>query len=132
MKYSYFNRQIGFTESCWVWIGKRDKGGYGIYNSNVAHRASYELFVSKIPKGMQIDHLCFERACVNPAHLEAVTQAENILRSIPNRTKRQNPKYCIHGHQYNSKNTYIRPNNSKSCRTCQVIAVKNYKKGLKK
>ncbi len=75
---------------CWVWSGHSTRFGYGKFRSDktvYAHRYSYEKFVSQIPRGLHIDHLCSRPSCVNPIHLEPVTQAEN------NRRSRQRKKY---------------------------------------
>ena len=84
---SYFLKRIKKTETCWIWIGCVKKNGYGMANiydhpPDNAHRISYKLFKGDIPKGMQIDHLCRFKACVNPDHLEMVTQKENHRRNI--------------------------------------------------
>lgn len=66
---------------CWEWVGRRDVKGYGrCGDGRWAHRAIYELLVEPIPQGLTIDHLCFNPGCVNPAHLEPVTRAENTRR----------------------------------------------------
>ena len=75
---------------CWIWTGSRTPGGgYGTFHvhrtggkylTTTAHRVSYELFVGPIPEGLQIDHLCRERGCVNWRHMEVVTARENVLR----------------------------------------------------
>jgi len=71
---------------CWNWIGFLDRNGYGICgrgvnNEKYAHRAVYRYFRGTIPKGMTLDHLCRNRSCVNPDHLEPVTLKENVRRS---------------------------------------------------
>lgn len=75
---------IGDPDTCWEWGGYRQPNGYGFMRGKVrgrtelyAHRIAYELFVGQIPTGMQIDHICHNRSCVNPAHLRAVTVKQN-------------------------------------------------------
>ncbi len=70
-------------DGCWIWTGALDRGGYGLFKSRqvMAHRFAYELWVGPIAEGLHIDHLCYVRPCVNPAHLEPVTQAENNRRA---------------------------------------------------
>lgn len=98
---------------CWVWSGARDRHGYGKFghNSALAHRWSYENFVGPIPAGLHLDHLCRVRACVNPAHLEPVTNAENVRRRNEQRT------HCIRGHAFDDENTY-RSKGRRACRAC--------------
>lgn len=82
------------TPSCWLWTGAKNDYGYGVFNtgrqSTLAHRFAYEMLVGPIPQGLVIDHVlangCTNTNCVNPAHLEAVTQVENIRRSRPRKT----------------------------------------------
>lgn len=85
-----FMERVIKTNTCWIWDGAKKGDGYGTFNmfnygSKNAHRVSYELFKGKIPKGYDVDHLCRERCCVNPEHLEAVTRQENIQRAAPYR-----------------------------------------------
>lgn len=72
------------TSGCWIWMSSRNQGGYGQMwdgrTMSVAHRAVYLMTVGAIPDGLQLDHLCKQPACVNPAHLEPVTAAENARR----------------------------------------------------
>lgn len=83
---SRFWQKVQPTGYCWEWTAHRTKNGYGRVSfrgkSLVAHRVAYELLVGPIPKGMQVDHLCRNRGCVNPDHLEPVTPRENAIRAF--------------------------------------------------
>ncbi len=116
---------------CWEWQGALTEKGYGIFwdgSINVsAHRYSYEWFNNcKLPKyiagGLQIDHLCRNRRCVNPDHLELVTQRENLKRGNTGwylKLKQTSKTHCPQGHPYNKENTYITPNNKRQCKICK-------------
>lgn len=105
------------ANGCWLWQ-HTDRAGYGTYffadgRRWLPHRWSYEHFRGPIPDGLEIDHLCRNRACVNPDHLEPVTRVENALRGPGAITE------CVNGHPYTTENTYIRPDRgTRSCRTC--------------
>lgn len=114
---------------CWLWTGHIVTGkGYGrirVYGKyQKAHRVSYELFVSLVPEGLQLDHLCRVRHCVNPAHLEPVTNKENGLRgtSIPAQNNRKT--HCSKGHPLSGENLYPRTDGGRRCRICKVEANK--------
>lgn len=113
------------TTGCWLWTGATQSNGYGcvgVYGkSQLAHRVSYELLVGPIPNGLVIDHVvargCRHRACINPAHLEPVTNLENIRRGVyANRT------HCPQGHAYAGDNLIFRIRRNgqvqRNCRTC--------------
>lgn len=105
------------TESgCWVWMGCCNSKGYGHCKggrSILAHRVVYEMLAGEIPDGLVLDHLCRVTSCVNPSHLEPVTEAENSNRRVGAKT------HCPSGHKYDSSNTYFDPcANSRRCRMC--------------
>lgn len=104
---------------CWLWLGSVLADGYGQARHGKdtrAHRVAHEIFIGPIPGGLVVDHLCGVKTCVNPAHLEAVTQAENVRRANAHRT------HCPHGHAYSGANVYIRPgSNTRACRACHNI-----------
>lgn len=110
---------------CWLWTGSfQSRRGYGttrrtgLSQTRLAHRVSYELPHGPIPAGLEIDHLCRVPACVNPAHLEAVTHAENLQRSPLGRAART---HCPLNHPYDDENT-IRRNGRRICRECARLS----------
>lgn len=88
-----FWRHVEKTDGCWNWLAAKTKAGYGQFsigyaNQVFAHRFAYELMIGPIPKGMEIDHLCFNRGCVKPVHMEVVTREVNIARSSLGRNEK--------------------------------------------
>lgn len=119
------------TESCWNWTAYKDRDGYGHFKtdkiSHYAHRFSYELFKNKIPQDKELDHLCRNRKCVNPNHLEVVTHKENMLRGESIQTKNAQKTHCVNGHEFNEENTYVWKNNNRRCRVCNRNVKRNMK-----
>lgn len=104
--------------ACWDWNGCHNSRGYGITYRNgkqvLAHRAVYEMERGPIPHGLTIDHLCRNKGCVNPAHMEPVTQAEN------NRRGKAAITHCPSGHAYTPKNFGRKGiNKTRFCRACK-------------
>src|SRR5215831_2389589 len=144
--------QSGGPAACWPWMANKTQSGHGLFRvsqhdqwpekSHVAHRIAYILVYGPIPSGLEIDHTChtkdcpfpgprcLHRACCNPAHLEAVTHAENARRgngakSLPRAVearvaKQLHATHCPHGHPWSAVNTYIYPNGRRMCRACRL------------
>jgi hypothetical protein len=123
--YERLNQYIGRDNECWIWPGAL-RYGYGVASLSVdkkpktfyTHRLAYAAMRGEIPAGKQIDHLCRNRACFNPAHLEAVTQQVNIARGqagINNKEK----DHCKQGHELSGMNVSVRTKpNGKTFRVC--------------
>lgn len=110
----FFQRIDPQSDGCWTYTGPRDKAGYGTFGGwGYAHRVAYSHFVEPIPPGLHIDHLCRNRSCVNPLHLEAVTNAENVKREAQSR---QN--YCRRRLHKLEGNNILKRGNSRACRAC--------------
>jgi len=104
-------------QGCWVWQRHTDKDGYGKWRGNGAHRFAHVAFIGEIPPGLQIDHLCRNRACVNPWHMEVVTKAVNQKRGLSGDLT----THCVRGHELNGSNLGTNKRGARVCRKCDVI-----------
>ena len=110
---------------CWLWTASTNQAGYGTFyaggGSMLAHRWSHTHFKGLIPQGLVIDHLCSTPSCVNPDHLEPVTQRENLLRGDTFQAKNAAKTHCKHGHEFSAENTITtvrRTGTERNCRAC--------------
>ena len=110
---------------CWEWTGNKTKDGYGLfglnYKTKLVHRISYEIKYGDIPEGLQIDHTCRNRSCVNPVHLESVTQQENMRRGLAGQNNKIKTR-CPKGHEYTPDNIRKSKYNKRGCKTCDRIS----------
>lgn len=95
-----FDRSVPEPNSgCFLWAGSLNGAGYG------GHRDAYEMVCGPVPEGMELDHLCRVKSCINPVHMEPVTHSENLRRaSFP---KRKGSKFCLRGHEFSPENTIL-------------------------
>ena len=109
---------------CVFWAASTNVYGYGQFwvdgRMVKAHRWAYEYFIGPIPPGLQLDHLCRNRNCVNPAHLEPVTCKENLLRGDTLAASQLARTHCPQGHEYAGANLYVQSNGRRQCRTCHA------------
>lgn len=115
-------------EQCWEWRGARTRAGYGetFRDGRVTyvHRWAYELFKGPLAPKQQIDHLCRNRACFNPDHLESVTCRENLLRGKTKVAENTAKTHCLNGHAFTPENTLVlngKYGPKRWCRTCKAL-----------
>lgn len=137
-----FWEKVDKSGDCWVWTAYRGRLGYGEFRTREdgklkaykAHRMAFILAHGAIPEGKELDHLCRNRACVNPAHLEPVDHRTNVLRGAVSALRhlagpRKRKTHCKYGHQFTPENTMCRPSRPgrRQCRTCHNEATRQYK-----
>jgi len=110
---------LGHEGGCWGWAAAKNPQGYGYISIGLklqrVHRVTYRHYVGEIPEGLELDHLCGNRWCCNPKHLEAVTHGENIRRGRGSKKK----THCKRGHEFTEENTYQHMG-TRRCRACRA------------
>jgi hypothetical protein len=119
----------GWLTPCHIWQHHKTKGGYGRATDpkqpgrqEYAHRLAWEAANGQIPEGLEIDHLCRQRDCVNPAHLEPVTSRVNGLRGdagLASGAQQRAKTHCPKGHPYSGENLYVDATGRRHCKTCR-------------
>jgi hypothetical protein len=122
---------VDLSTKCWNWTAAVSAGSYGsIYyegRMQKAHRVMWRLERGEIPEGLDLDHLCRNRLCVNPAHLEPVTRSENLRRS-PLMDRHSGITHCVRGHEFTAENTRHKPGNGhRVCKECMRMHVRNWR-----
>jgi HNH endonuclease len=128
-----FWSKVDTSGACWLWTGQKTRLGYGYVKwrqrSMLPHRVAYQLLVGPIPDGLELDHLCRNRLCVNPNHLEPVDHRSNILRGESPCAVNAKKTHCIHGHELTKENTYIRTGEpGRKCKECMRVQQAKRKK----
>lgn len=124
---------------CVLWLGLCNSLGYamigvfkdGSWTIQRAHRVAYEMAVGPIPKGLEPDHLCRVRCCINPRHIEPVTHRENMLRGATISSRNARKTHCPRKHEYSPGNTLITPRGTRVCRTCKRELEQERRQGLR-
>lgn len=123
-----FFSKVVVSDGCWYWTGCLMPNGYGKIGRGgrgagtaLAHRFGYELLVGPIPEGLHLDHLCRNRWCVNPEHLEPVTNRTNLLRGQGPSAVNARKTHCQNGHEFNATNRSARSDGKRTCLVCRRL-----------
>src|SRR5690606_12614402 len=118
---------------CWTWTRAKTEAGYGRCwwqgKDWLAHRASYTALIGPIPEGLELDHLCRNRACVRPDHLEPVAHAENVRRADYSKkiARQRSQTHCLRDHPLSGENLRVAPDGRRHCRACHREKMRRYR-----
>jgi len=116
---------VPITETgCWIWMRSMKPNGYGHIPGGYPHRVAYQALRGPIPEGLDIDHLCRVRCCVNPDHMEPVTRRENVLRGVGIPAINARKTHCPVGHLLSGNNLYARPDGGRDCKACRAATMR--------
>lgn len=128
----HFWENVLFTTLCWEWLGWETNSGYAQFRIGIkkylVHRISYEMYKGIIPKYYEVDHLCKNKKCVNPDHLESVEGKENNRRSNSKSSINSKKTNCNNGHEFTIQNTYVTKQGHRECIICMKKLNKEYEK----
>ncbi|MFC3504805.1 HNH endonuclease [Micromonospora krabiensis] len=130
-EHRFFSHVEEGENGCWLWTAGRYPAGYGKFSvdgsTELPHRWAYEFFIAEIPAGLSLDHLCRTPPCVNPWHLEPVTDRVNVVvRGTGPSARNARKTHCPQGHAYDTGNTYVSPRGDRGCRACRVAAERRH------
>lgn len=128
----FSSKIIYLPSGCHQWTGRLDSG-YGRFWCNgktlLAHRVAWELDHGPVPAGLQLDHLCRNRGCVNPVHLEPVSLKTNVLRGAGITATNLKKTHCVRGHPLAGSSLYVTKSGHRTCRTCAVGRTRDWRMG---
>jgi hypothetical protein len=118
-----FWEHVDASGDCWEWVGTLSHGYGAAWIEGVhvlTHRYAYQTLVGPIRQGLDLDHLCRNRTCLNPDHLEPVTKAMNVMRGYGFGARHSRKTACVHGHPFDEANTYFIRGGGRMCRACHA------------
>lgn len=121
----FWSRLMESESGCWEWQEYVDEKGYGRFWDGArtirAHQYAFAALVGDVPDGLELDHLCKNRRCANPYHLDPVTHEVNMARSDNIMLAFSDQTHCLRGHEFTTDNTYVKADGGRQCRDCSRV-----------